>query len=228
MSILVGFKDFIVGLIFMMYLILYKDRLQAQGRKLIYSNNDLAKANRILEDWEYIKEVFLKFISGSIVDSVIVGIVSFIAFTIFRIPYSLLFACFIAITNIIPFYGPFIGAIPCAFILLFISPIKCLEFVILNIVLQQIDGNIISTKVFGMATGLPTFWVQFAIISMGGLFGIGGMILAVPTFAVLYYLVGRKTNEGLAERELRTCTDEYIDLKGIDEETHEYIKREKK
>ena len=227
-GIIVGFKDFIVGMIFMMYLILYKDKLQAQWRKIIYSNNEINKANRIIEDWEYVKNVFLKFISGSIVDSFIVGVVSFVAFSLFRIPYSLLFACFIALTNIIPFYGPFIGTIPCAFILLFISPIQCLEFVLINLVLQQIDGNIISTKVFGIATGLPTFWVQLSIIAMGGLFGIGGMILAVPTFAVIYYFCKRKVNEDLAERELKIETAEYIDLEKIDSETHEYIKREKK
>ena len=151
--------------------------------------------------------MFMGFISGRILDSTIIGCLCFIGFSILDIPYPLLISVIVGVTNIIPFFGPFIGGIPSAFIILMASPIKCLWFIIFIIILQQIDGNIIGPKILGDKTNLNSFWVLFAIMLFSGLFGFMGMIIGVPVFAVIYHLAQELIMMGL-NRTGYTPTDE--------------------
>ncbi len=134
-----------------------------------------------------------KFLVGKILDSTIIGVLCFICMTILGLPFAPLISVLVAICNIIPFFGPFIGGIPSATLLFLIDPIDCLEFVIMIFILQQIDGNIIGPKVVGSQVGLIGFWSLFSVMVAGGMFGIAGMILGTPIFAAIYTLVGRKT-----------------------------------
>ena len=133
-----------------------------------------------------------------------------------KMPYVLLISVIIGFTNVIPFFGPFIGAIPSAFLILLVSPLKCLYFLIFILVLQQFDGNILGPKILGDSTGLPSFWVLFSILLFGGLFGFVGMIIAVPVFAVFYRLISEYICGMLRRKKLSARTDDYRELDHID------------
>lgn len=220
-----GFMNFGIGIIVMAYILNIKGTLSAQAKMIIYSLLPLEKANDFIEEARYVKNVFSNFIVGKLIDSAIIGVLCFILMSILRLPYSLLISVFVGVTNIIPFFGPFIGAIPSGFILLVISPFQCFKFIILIFVLQQFDGNILGPKILGQTTGLSSFWVLFSILFFGGLWGIVGMIIGVPTFAVIYRLVGRHVMSRLEKRHLSFKTEDYWNLKQIDMETGEYIKK---
>lgn len=142
------------------------------------------------------------FINGKLLDSLIIGIIALVCCNLFNFPYPALLAVIIGVTNVIPFFGPFIGAIPCALLILIISPIQCVYFVIFILVLQQFDGNILGPKILGDSTGLASFWVLFSILLFGGLFGFAGMVLGVPVFAMFYSVVNRLVRYGLGKRKL--------------------------
>ena len=152
------------------------------------------------------------FINGKIIDSIIIGIICFIAMTILKLPMAMMISVIVGVTNIIPFFGPFIGAIPSALLLVLIKPVAALEFIILIVVLQQLDGNIIGPKILGKATKLSSFWVMFAIIVGGGLFGFLGMILGVPVFAVFYTYFARGINKLLNKKKIDSDTLAYEDF----------------
>ena len=154
--------------------------------------------------------IFSGFINGKLVDSLIIGIIALVCCNLFRFPYPMLLAVIIGVTNIIPFFGPFIGAIPCALLILLVSPLKCLYFVIFIFVLQQFDGNILGPKILGDSTGLASFWVLFSILLFGGLFGFVGMVLGVPVFAMFYSVVSRLVRRGLKKRGLPLETEQYL------------------
>ena len=168
-------------------------------------------------------EIFGGFISGKLLDSAIIGVLCYICLLIMKMPYTLLVSVFVGLTNIIPFFGPFIGAIPSVIIIALADPIKGIYFLIFIFILQQVDGNIIGPKILGDSTGLNSFWVVFAIMVGGGLFGIGGMILGVPTFAVIYYIIDKTVDYCLRKRKLPEDTDEYIRLEKVDEKTNEIV-----
>ena len=165
---------------------------------------------------------------GKIIDSLIIGIINYVFMLIIHMPYALLISVVVGVTNVIPFFGPFIGAIPSAFILLLVSPISCLEFLIWILILQQVDGNIIGPKILGQTTGLASFWVLFSILLFGGLFGIVGMVIGVPTWAVIYRLTKERVNIKLGKKKLSVDSKDYWGLQGIDEENGEYIREIKK
>ena len=144
--------------------------------------------------------MFLGFITGSIVDSAIIGIICFIGTSILGMPYALLVSVIVGVTNIIPFFGPFIGGIPAAFLILMVDPIKCIWFVIFIFILQQADGNIIKPLILGERTNLNSFWVLFAILLFSGLYGFAGMIFGVPLFAVIYHLLQELIMKGMKKR----------------------------
>lgn len=225
-SLLNGVKNFIIGVIIMVYLLNMKDTLKAQAKKVVYSRASVEKANTIIDDFRFAAECFTGFISGKILDSIIVGCLTFIVVTILGIPYSVLISVIIGVTNVIPFFGPFIGAIPCAFLLLLISPLKCLEFIIIIVIIQQLDGNVIGPKILGDATGVPSFWVLIAIIVFGGFFGIVGMIIAVPAFAVIFRICKRKVSNRLAEKGMSLNTEDYAELDRIDEQTMQMVPKD--
>ena len=169
---------------------------------------------------------FAGFIIGKIVDSFIIGILCFIGCQIMRMEYPVLLALIIGVTNIIPFFGPIIGAIPCLFLLLVINPLHALYFLIFVIILQQLDGNFIGPKILGSSTGISSFWVIFAITVFGGFWGIPGMIIGVPLMAVIYTLIQSALDITLRNKELSRDTDDYIYLDHIDLESKEFIDKE--
>ena len=206
-----GFFDIIIGLIFSVYFLASKEKLCAQLKKCVRA---------ILSDKQYTSFfVFLKdtdkkfgsFIIGKIVDSLIIGVIAFVVLAIIGMPYYPLVSVIVCVTNVIPFIGPFIGAIPCAFIILIESPVYCLIFVIFIILLQQLDGNYIGPKILGDAIGISSLWILFAITVMGGYFGLFGMLIGAPLFAVIYSLTKTVVENKLKARELPYETENYIE-----------------
>lgn len=188
-------KNFLIGLVFAVYLLSSKELVFAQINKLLHAFMKKEKILKIRNGVEIVDKTFGKYIKGTLMDAIIVGVITAIVLTICRMPYIPLISVLIACTNIIPIFGPFIGAIP-SFIFIFISdPIKALWFIVIILVIQQIDGNIIAPRILGSSTGLPAIVVICAITIMGGLFGIVGMVIGVPVFAVLTKLIIDKTNK---------------------------------
>lgn len=216
--------NLIVGVIVMVYLLNGKHTFAAQAKKIIYSLCGLRLANAVIEQVRYAHRVFGGFINGKLLDSLIIGIICFIFMMVTKMPYAMLISVIVGVTNIIPFFGPFLGAIPSAILLLFESPLLCLYFLIFILILQQVDGNVIGPKILGDTTGLPSFWVLFSILLFGGLFGFVGMVLAVPVFALIYSLIKALTDRGLKKRDLPTDTDSYRGLHHIEEESRELVK----
>lgn len=188
--------NMITALISSIYMLISKDSLCFQLKKVIFAFMETKHAERVLEIGARVDKIFSSFLVGKMLDSVIIGCICFIAMLFIYSPFALLIAVVIGVTNMIPYFGPFIGAFPCGVILLMVSPMTTVVFVVFIIILQQIDGNIIGPKILGESTGLSAFWVLVSIIIGGGLFGIIGMLIGVPTFAVIYSLV----SEGLVER----------------------------
>lgn len=224
-SVFTVLKNILIGVIVMVYLLNIKGTLAAQSKKIIYSLFNLKQANRIIQEVRFAHSVFGGFITGKLLDSLIIGVLCFFSMRLLKMPYVLLISVIIGVTNVIPFFGPFIGAIPSAFLILLVSPMKCLYFLIFVLVLQQFDGNILGPKILGDSTGLPSFWVLFSILLFGGLFGFVGMIIAVPTFAVIYRLSSDYVNRSLGKKNLSSQTEDYLELDFIDEDGQEFIER---
>ena len=218
--------NIIIGLMVMMYLLNMKTTLASQAKKIVYAVAGVKIGNEIVTEARYIKNMFEKFIVGKIIDSIIIGIINYVFMAIIHMPYALLISVVVGVTNVIPFFGPFIGAIPSIILLLLISPVTALQFAVWILVLQQVDGNIIGPKILGQTTGLPSFWVLFSILLFGGLFVIVGMIIAVPTWAIIYRTISRLSEHFLKKKGLEPDSKHYMDLDHIDEETKKYIKLE--
>lgn len=223
-SLLTFVKNCLIGLIVMVYLLNIKDVLVAQAKKIAYGCLKLRQANAVVAEMRFVHHVFGGFIIGKLLDSLIIGIICFVGTSLMNMPYALLISVIVGVTNIIPFFGPFIGAVPSGFLLLLVSPIKCVYFLLFILLLQQFDGNILGPKILGDSTGLPSFWVLFSILLFGGLFGFVGMIIAVPTFAVIYDLIARGVHHSLADKSLPLSTDDYKGLDHIDEQNKRFIK----
>ena len=208
-SVVRGLFNFIIGIIVMVYVMSIQETLAGQSKKIIYAVCKPKTGNIIIETIRKTNEIFGGFISGKIIDSLIIGV-------ILRIPSSVLVAVIIGVTNVIPVFGPFIGAIPSLLIVVIQSPWHALYLLIFIVVLQQVDGNIIGPKILGSSTGLSTFWVMFAILIGGGMFGFLGMLLGVPTFAVIYYIVKRVVNYALRKKKLPEDTRDYTKTTGVD------------
>lgn len=181
--------DFLIGVVVAFYILASKNPLKAQFKKLllaIFGTNHTKKVVHILRKSD---KIFSGFINGKLITALLIGICCFIGCSIIGVPYVMLISVVIAVTDMIPIFGPYIGAIPCGLIILLDSPIKCLYFAVFIIVLQAFEGNVISPKILGDSTGLSAFWVMVAILLFGGLFGIIGMLIGVPLFAVLYNIV---------------------------------------
>ncbi len=215
--IVVALKNLIIGLIVAIYILATKKKMSAQAKKLLYACCRQKVANVVVEQCRYAHKVLSGFISGKLLDSLIIGVLCFLGCSILKIPYALLVSVVVGLTNIIPVFGPFIGAIPSALFILLLSPIKCLWFIIFIIILQQFDGNILGPKILGDSTGLNSFWVIFALLLFGGLFGVVGMILGVPVFAVFYHLVNEGCNALLRRKGLSADTSNYVLLSRINE-----------
>ncbi|WP_434799051.1 AI-2E family transporter [Terrisporobacter vanillatitrophus] len=205
--------NIVLGIIISVYLLIDKENFFAINRKITYALFSTKTANRIFELTYRSNETFGKFLSGKIIDSAIIGVLSFVVFSLFRMPYALLISVIIGVTNIVPFFGPFIGAIPSFIIILFVSPTKALIFLLLVFIIQQIDGNIIGPKILGDSIGISAFWILFAILVAGKFLGIVGMIIGVPLFAIVYSIIKEDVEYKLKIKELPTDTKDYINRK---------------
>lgn len=213
--------NIILGIIVSVYVLASKEVFKGQIKKLTYAILKPHYANIFLTTVRKSNDIFSGFIIGKIIDSFIIGILCFICMTILKMPYIVLVSVIIGVTNVIPFFGPYIGAVPTTILILLSNPIQGLYFVILILVLQQLDGNIIGPMILGDSTGLSPFWVVFAILVGGGLFGLLGMLIGVPTFAVIYYIVKQIVEHTLKKKKLPIDTVDYTDIKCINPITKE-------
>lgn len=202
-------KNAVIGIIVAIYVLNSKDTFVAQGKKIAYSMFREDHAKLVIDEVRFVHKMFGGFISGKLLDSLIIGIICFLVMSLLNMPYVMLISVIIGVTNIVPFFGPFIGAVPSALFILMEDPIQCVYFLIFVLLLQQFDGNILGPKILGDSTGISSFWVLFSILLFGGLFGFVGMIIGVPTFAVFYDLISRSVNHGLRKKKLSTNTNEY-------------------
>lgn len=209
--------NFVIGFIISIYVLGSKEKFAGQAKKIAYAVFDRKMGNEVVTNFRFIHSTFIGFIGGKIVDSIIIGVICFICTTIIGTPYAILVSVIIGVTNIIPFFGPWIGGIPSALLVLMVDPIHALYFVILIMVIQQFDGNILGPKILGDSTGLSGFWVIFAITIFGGLFGVLGMVVGVPIFAVFYAAVKASVNRQLAKKNLPTELGPYMTVGQIDE-----------
>ena len=195
-------KNLIIGLIVAVYLLNSREMFCRQARlmiRAIFRDREISeeekasgkeqKADWIIRETNVLNEYLGGFVKGKLLDSLIIGLICMVFTAIFRMPYAVLVSVIVGVTNIIPFFGPFIGAIPTAMLILMVNPIKCVYFVVFIIILQQFDGNILGPKILGNTTQLSSFWVLFAILLFGGVFGIAGMIIGVPIFGFIYHLI---------------------------------------
>ena len=207
-------KDLLIALIVTFYLLIRKDVFAAQSKKIIYSALPTHVGDLVVEETRSAYRIMSGFINGKLLDSLIIGVIALVCCNLLKFPYPALLATIIGVTNVIPFFGPFIGAIPCALLVFLDSPIKCVYFAIFILVLQQFDGNILGPKILGDSTGLASFWVLFSILLFGGLFGFAGMVLGVPVFAMIYSVLRRLVHYGLRRRGLPEDTKFYLGKTG--------------
>lgn len=222
-SLLKEFWNLIIGFIISIYVLASKENFAAQFKKMIYAFIPLETANRFISNVRFSSKTFGRFFVGKILDSIIIGIICVICTNIMGTPFSVLISVIVGLTNIIPFFGPFLGAIPSTLLILFIDPIQAVYFVIFILILQQVDGNIIGPKILGNTTGLSSFWVIFSITLFGGIFGIAGMILGVPVFAVIFAFIKSTVESKLALKDLPTETPKYLKLLYIDPDNQEIV-----
>lgn len=213
----------IVGLIISVYVMADQEHFAGQAKKIVYAMFKPVRANVIVDTVRKSNEIFSGFISGKILDSAIIGVLAYIVLAIMKMPDTVLVAVIIGVTNVIPFFGPFIGAVPSFIIIVLQNPIQGLYFLIFIVVLQQIDGNIIGPKILGSSTGLSAFWVVFAILVFGGLWGFPGMLLGVPLMAVIYYVAQKTVSYFLKKRGLTTDTLAYVYLTKVDKESNQPV-----
>ncbi|MDR7871484.1 MAG: AI-2E family transporter [Tissierellaceae bacterium] len=210
-SILSSIWNIVLGIIVSIYLLFDKEKFMALSRKLITSMFSEKTREKTFELVRRADSIFGRFLSGKILDSTIIGVLTFIILRMFDMPYAVLVSFIVGVTNIIPFFGPFIGAVPSFFIILFVSPIKALWFLIIILVIQQIDGNIIGPKILGDSLGISAFWILFSLLVTGKLLGFVGMIIGVPLFVFVYSII-----KDIAEYRL--------EKKGLPKDTNDYYK----
>ena len=218
------FTSLIVGIIIAIYMLLNKDTFVAQGKKIVFTLCKPETGNMVLDNLRFTHKVFGSFISGKLLDSLIIGVITFVGLTFLKMPYIVLISVVIGITNIIPYFGPFIGAIPSALLVLLIDPVKAIYFVIFVLVLQQFDGNILGPKILGDSIGLSSFWVMFAILVFGGAFGFVGMVIGVPLMAIIFSTVTTLMKRKLKQNGMPYHTQDYVDLEYIDPDTQDAIR----
>lgn len=217
--------NLVIGIIVSVYLLNSLEHYGAAFKRVLYSIFNIESAEKLLEVVRFADRTFMGFINGKLLDSAIIGLICYIVCAILDMPYALLVSVIIGITNIIPFFGPLIGAIPSAFIILMVNPLKCLIFIIFIIILQQVDGNFIGPKILGNSVGISGFWVMFSIILGAGLFGFWGMLLGVPVFVVIYTLLNGAMERKLRRSDLPVDVGEYRDLDHIDAVTRQSVRR---
>lgn len=203
------FTNLVVGIVVAAYMLGMKERLAAQCKKIVCALCKKEHVGKVLDSAHYIDDVFGGFIRGNILVSTLIGVICFVALEIMGIPYAPLLAVLLGVTNLIPFFGPFLGAIPSCILIFLVSPIKCLYFIIFILILQQLDGNILTPRILGQSTGLASLWVIVAILIGGGLFGPIGMLLGCPAFAIIYTFFRALLGKNLRKKNMPLDTDAY-------------------
>ena len=219
MNLIGTLMNIVLGLVVSAYCLYSKELFAAQAKKVIYSFASVKHANNFIGAVRKIHHSFGNFITGTLIDSFIVGCITFVVVTIFDIPFALLVSVVMGLTNIIPYFGPFIGAIPSAFLILMEDPIKSLIFIIVVLIIQNLNGNVLSPKILGESMGLSSFWVIFAILAGQGILGFWGMIIGIPVFAVIYSTMKTVIASRLKKKALPSESDYYTDIKCFDEES---------
>lgn len=209
----VGFVvDLALGFVASVYILWSRRRFLAQAKKITAAFCRPGLADRLFDTARRIHRTFSGYIVGTLTDALIVGIITYIATTLMGMPYTPIIATVVGVTNIIPILGPFLGAVPSALLILLADPWKCLYFILFIVILQQVDGNIIAPRIIGSNTGLSGFWVLTAITVAGSLFGLAGMVVCVPTMAVLYALISEWVSGRLARKGMPTDTAVYGEI----------------
>lgn len=219
-SVVIFTKNFLIGIIVSVYLLAAKEKSAARCCKLLYGVLPEEQAKFAMRGFRRMDHIFSGFVRGKLLDSLIIGILCFIGCSILKLPYTPLVSVVVGVTNVIPFFGPFLGAIPSAFLILLVSPLKCLYFIIFIILLQQLDGNVIGPKILGDSTGISSFWVIVAILVGGGFFGVLGMFFGVPVFACLRMLVKWLMDRRLTRRGMPTEASAYVERKEALRQSH--------
>lgn len=217
MSVVNVVLDLVIGFVAAIYMLWSRDTFLAQIKKLIVALFKERTADHLLDLGRRVNQVFSGFIIGKLVDSLIIGFLCYFGMLILHLPFPALIATIIGVTNIIPFFGPFIGAVPSAVLILLVDPLKCLYFILFVLVLQQVDGNIIGPRILGNTIGISGFWVLVSITVAGGLFGFAGMVLGVPVFAVLYMLVSDLVSSRLQKKRRTTDTAAYFAIEHVED-----------
>ncbi len=225
--VVVGVYNLVIGIIVSIYILGNIETFGASAKRLLYSVLNVESAKRFLDALRFTDRTFIGFLTGKLLDSAIIGLICYIACALLDMPYALLVSVMIGITNIIPFFGPLLGAIPSGIIILMVNPLKCLIFIIFVVLLQQLDGNFIGPKILGSSVGINGFWVMFSIILGAGLFSFWGMLLGVPVFVVIYTFIKEGVDKKLRRSELPTAPEDYIDLEYIDPITLRPVHSEK-
>ena len=226
-DILIFMKNFLIGAIVALYVLADKEKFVAKSKMLVYAVFPHKWANLLIHSMRFTHKTFGGFIYGKLVDSAIIGVLCYIGMLLLRMPYPILVSVIIGVTNVIPFFGPYIGAIPCILLILVVDPIKGLYFAIFILLLQQFDGNILGPKILGETTGLSSFMVIVAILIGGGLFGVPGMIAGVPVFAVFYAMVCRLISHSLSNRKMPVEEETYVNIDCLDTKTGEALPLQK-
>jgi len=217
--------NFVLGFIIAIYLLANKEKYANQSKKIIYAFWERDKANVIINNFRFAHNTFIGFIIGKVIDSIIIGCLCFCGTSLLNLPYAALVSVVIGVTNVIPFFGPFLGAIPCSILILVVDvthPLNFIYFAIFILFLQQLDGNFIGPKILGDSTGLSSFWVIFAITLFGGIMGIPGMIIGVPLFAIIYAAIKAHVNEKLSKKSYTIETEQYQNIECIDDNGFHY------
>ena len=222
---IMGIYNLVIGIIVSVYVLSNLEQFGASAKRILYSVFSVDIAKKILEGLEFTDRTFMGFINGKLLDSAIIGLICYIVCSILRMPYALLVSVIVGVTNIIPFFGPFIGAVPSSIIILLVNPVKCLIFIAFIILLQQLDGNIIGPKILGSSVGINGFWVMFSIILGAGLFGFWGMLLGVPVFVILYAAITGSVTRKLKRSDLPLEAADYMDMAYIDPVTYQPVKK---
>lgn len=218
-SVIATVVDIFIGLIISVYVMYNKEIFCAQVKKVVYSVFGVRTANVIIAETKAVDDAFGNYIVGTLIDAVIVGLLNYIFMMLMGMPYVVLITLLVSLTNIIPMFGPLIGAVPSTLLLLLENPTQALIFVIFTVILQQVDGQILKPRIHAARTGLSGFWIMFAILFFGGLFGLVGMLIGVPLTTVLYSIIKRVNNRRLRRRGLPEDTAFYRDIDHIDRET---------
>lgn len=219
MSVIGLFMNLLLGLVISIYCLYSKELFSAQAKKLLYSVAKIQYANKFIDAVRRIHRSFGSFLTGTLIDSFVVACVTFVVTTLFNVPFALLVSVIMGLTNIIPYFGPFIGAVPSAFLILMEDPFKCLIFIIIILVIQNLNGNVLSPRILGENIGLPSFWIIFALLAGQGLFGFWGLIIGIPLFAVVYSTGKELIAARLSAKGLPSDSDIYTDIKCFEAET---------